>query len=128
MSTDLISVTRETPLDEAARLLERMHVHHLPVVNHAGALIGMVGPRELRRGAHGHVGDVIGREMILADAGDDILDVARLMIEHHVEAVPIVDDTGRAIGIVSYVDALDAMASEIERDEDPLAEVIELPV
>lgn len=128
MSTDLVTIPATATLDEAQRLLEHQHVRHLPVVDERGALAGMLSDRDLRGARAGTVADAITGDLIVAGVDDELCDVARLMVEHRVGAVPVVDDRGRAVGIVSYVDALRAMADEIEQAEDEdLMEVIELP-
>ena len=125
MSRDLITVTRQTPFDGVGAILHRMHVRHLPVVEEDGTLVGMLSDRDLHHAQAGAslVGDVLGPELLYARPFDDLLDVVRLMIDHRVGAIPIVDVRGRAIGIVSYVDALRAMADEPDADEPALEEI-----
>lgn len=127
MSQDLITINATTPFAKIGAILERMHVRHLPVVDDDGRLVGMVSDRDVHR-VHAvaeRAGDALGAELLFATPGDDLLDIVRLMIDHRVGAIPIVDDAGRAIGIVSYVDALRVMAEEPDRDDPPL-EVIDV--
>lgn len=47
MATDLVTVTPDTPLDEAADLMRQHAVHHLPVVSAAGEVVGIVTTSDL---------------------------------------------------------------------------------
>ena len=128
MSSDVITVHRSAPLATISSFLERMHVRYLPVVDDDGRVVAVISDREIHR-AQGHadrVADAVSGELCCAGPADDLLDVVRLMIEHKVGAVPIVEPGGRAIGIVTYVDALRAMADD-PGDEEPALEVIDLP-
>jgi CBS domain-containing protein len=49
MSTDLIVVPPETPLDECLRLMEKHRFYHLPVVDRQGRYRGMVSVKDLLR-------------------------------------------------------------------------------
>ncbi len=42
MSTPLTSVSQSTSLQDCARLMNKLKVHHLPVADDAGELIGMI--------------------------------------------------------------------------------------
>ncbi|HUN31159.1 MAG TPA: CBS domain-containing protein [Trebonia sp.] len=49
MTTHPVTVRPDTPVAEAARLMERHQVGCLPVVDESGKLLGLAGPRELLR-------------------------------------------------------------------------------
>jgi CBS-domain-containing membrane protein len=52
MSREVVTVTRETPLAEAARLLLRHRIGCLPVVSEAGVPVGLVTESDLLRAAY----------------------------------------------------------------------------
>jgi CBS domain-containing protein len=81
---------------------------------------------DLRHAVHAHVGEVPGHAEVHAAASDDLLDVIRLMVDHHIGAIPIVDDRGQVIGVITDVDALRAIADELD-GEDAAVEVLEIP-
>ncbi len=49
MSTDLITVTPETSIDECLRLLETHGIYHLVVVDAAGKSLGMISAQDILR-------------------------------------------------------------------------------
>ncbi|MCW5805231.1 MAG: CBS domain-containing protein [Deltaproteobacteria bacterium] len=111
-------------VDAAAVMFER-HVRHLPVVDAARAVVGMLSERDVRtavgdpvvyletRGrseAQPRVKDVMTRPALTVRFDEPLLGVARRFGDHHIGAVPVCDASGGLIGIVSYVDALRVLA------------------
>ena len=47
---------------------------------------------------------IMTRKLITVQADTPILEAANLMLQHHISGLPVVDDTGRLIGIVSEGD------------------------
>lgn len=130
MRTDVVTIPSSATLVDAHRLFERLHLRHLAVVGERGELVGMISERDVRGATAERVADVIHGDVIVATTDDALPHVARLLAEHAIGAVPVVDARGRTVGILSYVDALRAMANELgpagEIVEDGI-EVIELP-
>jgi CBS domain-containing protein len=42
MNSPLITVPQEATLQECSKIMKEKHIHHLPVTNEAGALVGMI--------------------------------------------------------------------------------------
>lgn len=49
MTTPVIAVTAEDPLEKAAELMSENHIHHLPVITADGHLAGMLAQSDLGR-------------------------------------------------------------------------------
>lgn len=49
-------------------------------------------------------GDVMTPDVVTVEPGARVDEIARLMLEHHISAVPVVDTAGRLLGIVSEGD------------------------
>jgi CBS domain-containing protein len=119
---------------EAARTMLRIGLRHLPVIDGAGGLVGMVSDRDLRGPMVGDdrptklittataIGEVMTREVITASPGDDLGAVAHKIVAHRIGAVPIVDSANRLLGILSFVDVLKRLVDDAARD----AKAIEL--
>ncbi|MBO4257815.1 CBS domain-containing protein [Streptomyces griseorubiginosus] len=62
------------------------------------------------------VSDVMTRSVVTARRGEVFKDIVRTMQDHRVSALPVVDDDGHVVGIVSEADLL---PKEEFRDSDP---------
>lgn len=114
-----VTISPEATVEAAVRTLEALEIRHLPVVDEEGELVGMVSDRDLR-GAMGasdgggvplaaHISDVMNTNVVQALPDDEVGDLAQLMVDQRIGALPIVDERGLLIGIVSYVDLLRSM-------------------
>lgn len=126
MSTNPITIGIEAPVRDAARLLYTLDFRHLPVVDDLGKLVGMLSDRDLRgisvpystaaeylgsgQGALDvRVGDLMSGGALAVRPDDEAADVVDLMLENKIGAVPVVEEGGNVVGIVSYVDVLRAL-------------------
>lgn len=126
MTEPAVSVGPTDSLLEAARLMVDHQVRHLPVVEQ-GAVVGMLSDRDIRTiagdpvryvespGGEGarmlNVRDAMAPTPLTIRADRPLTEVANRLADERVGALPVVDTGGRLIGIVSYVDALRALAS-----------------
>jgi CBS domain-containing protein len=108
------SVTPETSVREAARLMKEEDVGVLPVVERDGSdrLVGIISDRDiaLRHVAEGHdtsscpVREAMTSNVRTAREDDDVDDVMDLMGKEQVRRIPIVDERGGLVGIVAQAD------------------------
>lgn len=114
MTRNVECVTPQDDLAHAARMMRDLDVGLLPVVDSNDGslrLTGVITDRDiaLRHVAEGHgpecrVEEAMSRkDLVVARPDDDVDDVMRLMREHQVRRVPVVDD-GRLVGIVAQAD------------------------
>jgi hypothetical protein len=54
--------------------------------------------------------DIMTMRLVTADPGTPLLDLVRLMVDQHVDAVPIIAE-GQLVGIVTHDDVIRALAS-----------------
>jgi CBS domain-containing protein len=115
MSTEIVTVTRATSLDDAIALLLDKKVSGLPVVDDAMGLVGVITEKDmLELLAHGNpVGETVADHMtadVVTFAPDDSLyDVAECFRKRGFRRVPIVDG-GRLVGVVARRDVIRAIA------------------
>lgn len=66
----------------------------------------------------GTIGDFIGgrHEVYTCSPEDDVRDALKVMSEHHVSRLPVVDDDGRLEGLVSMSDVAQAEAPDQQRE------------
>jgi acetoin utilization protein AcuB len=124
MSRDVVTIEPAASCREAVARMHRARVRHLPVVDRAGLLVGIVTDRDLRHrlfvpGAFSAggpapldalLGTTVVREVMSSPAvvvapGDDLEAAARRMVEDRVGSLPVVE-TGRVVGIITETDLL----------------------
>jgi len=110
----------DTLLDAAARMADR-NVRHLPVVDGERHVVGILSDRDVRtvvgdwlrpfrpsdavvRARTCRVGDAMTRDVFVVNQDAPFDEVVRVFTDQRVGAVPVVDDTDRLVGIISYVD------------------------
>ena len=104
-------VTPETPVAEAAQLMETEDVGSLPILD-GEQLAGMVTDRDIviRAVAKGKdpkgmpVREVASRDLVTVHADDDLSDALQLMASHQERRLPVVDDDNTQVGIVAQAD------------------------
>ena len=104
-------VTPETPVSEAAQLMESDDIGSLPILD-GEKLAGVVTDRDIviRAVARGKdprgmpVREVASRELVTVRADDDLSDALKLMASQQVRRLPVVDDDNRLVGILAQAD------------------------
>lgn len=110
-------VSVEATIGEAYQLLRDRGFRHLPVVDH-GRLVGVLTDRDLRLAtssfsekphvATDPVSAVMSSPPLTADPLDPVEDAARIMREHKIGCLPVVDGQ-ELMGILTGMDLLDAL-------------------
>jgi magnesium transporter len=131
MTTEFVQVPETMTVDEAlagvrriARAGRREAMHNIYVTDAQGILRGVLSLRELLAAADGtRVADVAWEEVVSVPATTDRAEVARAVSEYDLVAVPVVDDGGRVIGVVTVDDVIDAIVEEQTEDVQKLGAV-----
>lgn len=132
MTTDVIAVSRETGLRDAARLMFRNRVSGLPIVDGAGALIGIITEadflkleverQEGTRGQGDTVGDVMSRGVVTVSPNVEIYEAAKIMAVQEVKRLPVVDEDNRLLGVISRSDIVSIFTRPDDVIEDEIRE------
>lgn len=109
MSRDVIKVLRDSDPSQARDLLLDHNLRALPVVDSEGYIAGFVGLRQLARPCR-RVCDVMV-EAVTASPQTLIARIVPRLTDGRANAIAIVDDEGRIVGIVTQTDVLAALAA-----------------
>ena len=110
MTSNPTAITPDTTAQEAARLLKTENVGALPIVED-GRLTAVVTDRDLAvrvlaegRGAETPVREVASQDLVTIDPQQNLDEAARLMAEHQVRRLPVVEEDGRLVGMLAQAD------------------------
>ena len=147
MTTKVVTVGPETPVNTIAALLLEKHVSAVPVIDEERRVLGIVSegdlmqreqpaprpswwlaafadPQELARKfvkIHGQrAKDVMSREVATVSEDTSLSDIAALLERHGIKRVPVVRDD-RLVGIVSRADLLRGLATRGLKPMTPVA-------
>ena len=138
MTTDVITVTPETPIAEIAKLLYTRRISGVPVVEPDGRIIGIVSEGDLMSHAqavgeqrrswwlsvfseqsmmardyvktHGRVArDVMTSDVVTIAPETSVPEIARTLEQHRIKRVPVVRD-GKLVGIITRGNLMQALA------------------
>jgi CBS domain-containing protein len=109
MTTTVITTTPDVSIQEISRLLSFHNVSGLPVLDQAGAPIGMVSEADLLGKRGTTVADIMSRELVSVSEETSLETVAQLMAQRRIKRVPVVRGQ-RVVGIVSRADIVRALA------------------
>jgi CBS domain-containing protein len=110
MTSDVKTATPSQSLTDAAMLMKQEDVGAIPVVD-GERLVGVVTDRDIvirgiADGSDPHaiqVGDIASRDVVTVRPDDDLDEALRLMAQHQVRRLPVVED-GRLVGVVATAD------------------------
>jgi len=114
MSREVLTVPVTAGLEEAAALIKEHDIRHLPVVE-GKKLIGLVTEGEIRGAIFPAMLEDIGvKDLMITDpitvTPDALLeDAVRLVYQHKIGCLPVVDRDGNLKGIITVVDMLAAL-------------------
>jgi CBS domain-containing protein len=109
MTSTVITVRADSRVEDAARLLAHHRISGLPVVNAAGALIGVVTEHDLIAKEGRTVAEIMSRGVVTVSPHTDVEEVAHLLSNHRIRRVPVVEGD-RLLGIVSRSDLVRQIA------------------
>ncbi len=110
MSTELTTLNQNASLAVARALFRQHRFRHVPVIQADGQLAGIFSDRDLMQ--HQNDDDIVPitklmrQQVLVASPQTEIRELARVMYEQRVGAVPIVDDGEKLVGIVTRSDIL----------------------
>jgi CBS domain-containing protein len=135
MTRDVVTVKRTTTLDETARKLSGLRISGMPVVDDEDRVIGVVGELDIimakqgkrggslrdlvrritgepvpKRKSGNHVGDVMSEPPITIRKEADVLEAARVLDARRIKRLPVVDEQGKLIGVISRADVVRGMS------------------
>ncbi len=126
MTRDVITIREDATVLDAKQTLEKYHIHHLPVVDEARRLIGVVTDRDVRSALPSDVlsdeetarerervlklkvAEIMTRNPVAVSPSHTLEDVLLLMERMPVGAFPVITEDRTIVGIISTRDLIRA--------------------
>lgn len=105
--SDPFSLSPRHLIRDALALMERYHISGVPIVEDDGRLVGILTNRDLRfEEDHDRpIGEVMTRErLITAPVGTTLAEAKRILAQHRIEKLPLVDGAFRLRGLITIKD------------------------
>jgi len=124
MTKDPITITENTSMIKAIHIMSERRFRRIPVVT-AGILVGMVTDRDLKEAspskatsldvhelyyllAELQVKEIMSRDPVSVSEDDTVEHAAQIMLEHTISGLPVVDGSGKVVGIITQSDVFRA--------------------
>jgi len=130
MTPQVVSIPPTMGIREAFFKMKENSIRHLPIVDEANKLIGIISDRELRRPnwvdeaqdiAHVYyldnsmlVSDVMITSVHVLHTYDTLNKAVTLLLDNHIGAAPVLDKTENLVGMLSAIDLLRALKDTID--------------
>lgn len=122
MTRRVVKVSMDDSLCEVREIFERSSFHHL-VVEDGKRVVGVVSDRDLLKNISPFLGKISEREqdaftlqrrvhqimtrkLVACSPGTTLAEAGRMMTEHNVSCLPVLDEHGVCVGIVTMRDML----------------------
>ena len=114
MNTDLTLAAPDWPLAKARVVLKEKRIGGLPVADKDGKLLGIITPDDINDAyllgkGEAEVREFMTRELITAAPGESFWEVFGKFSTHHKGRIPVVDETGTIMGIITRRDLIGGM-------------------
>lgn len=124
MTTAVITLNPNDSIDTAIRLFKSKKIRHIPIIKDKKIVVGILSERDILHYLSGTTDDysqqkqpinkseeikqLMKPEVLTASMDTDVRYIARLFVEQHIGAVPIVNEAS-LVGIISRSDVLGAV-------------------
>lgn len=144
MTSPAVTITPDTPFQEGLKLMRDKKFRRLPVVDHAGKVVGIVSERDLLHASPSpatslsvwevnyllwklKVSDIMTHSVLTINQNMPIEDAANLMVSHKIGGLPVVDDSGVIVGVITETDIFKAFVEMLGGGQPGLRLTVEVP-
>lgn len=110
MTSPVVTLGREATMGEARNLFRERRFRHVPILSATQRLAGILSDRDLLH----HLVDpdlspiraLVTERVFAASPDTEIREIARVLFEHHIGSMPVIDPQARLVGIITRSDIL----------------------
>ena len=106
MIYDPVTILKDNTVGDALQIMQENKIGGIPVVDNEGMRIGIVTNRDLRfqSDMERKIEEVMTKENIVTTHETDLKSAAKVLLENKIEKLPVVDNNGKLIGLITYRD------------------------
>jgi len=106
MIFDPITIDVNGTVADALSLMRDYHIGGIPVINDDGGLVGIVTNRDLRfeKNYARKISEIMTTKLITCNHETDLNAAAEILRKHKIEKLPIIDERGKLVGLITYKD------------------------
>lgn len=108
MISDPATISPDATIGDALEMMSKLKIGGIPVVDEEGMLVGIVTNRDLRFQEDDNVKvcDVMTSEGLITIKNSEFKreNVKEILLSHRIEKLPVIDDNGKLVGLVTYKD------------------------
>jgi acetoin utilization protein AcuB len=121
MTKDVITLTPETSMMKASKLMKEKRISRIPVVDDKGVLLGIVSDRDVKDASPSKattldmhelyyllseikLKDIMTKKVVTLRPGDTVEQAAVLLLENNIGGMPVVDEANKVVGVVTDSD------------------------
>jgi len=106
MIFDPVTISLDATVADAINLMSEYRIGGIPVIDSNGILKGIVTNRDLRfeNNKSRKITEVMTTNLITTNHQTNLKSAARILQKHKIEKLPMVDEDGKLIGLITYKD------------------------
>jgi CBS-domain-containing membrane protein len=125
MTKDVVTLTAETSMMKASKLMKEKNISRIPVVDDKGVLVGIISDRDIKDASPSKattldmhelyyllseikLKDIMSKKVITIRVGETVERAAVILSESNIGGMPVVDDAGKIVGVVTITDIFKA--------------------
>lgn len=127
MTSDVMTIDEDTSMMKASQIMKENNVRRLPVMQ-KGKLVGMVTDRDIKEASPSKattldvhelyyllselkVKDIMTKHIVTIGPEETVEKAAVKMLEHHISGLPVVNDKGKLVGVITQGDVFKVLVS-----------------
>ncbi len=121
MSTNVVTLTPDRSMMKASKLMKDNNISRIPIVDEQGKLVGLVSDRDIKEASPSKattldmhelyylvseikLKDIMTKDPVTVKPDETVEKAAVLMLEGNFGSLPVVDDDGKVVGIITDSD------------------------
>ncbi|MCC8034710.1 MAG: IMP dehydrogenase [Rikenellaceae bacterium] len=113
MIYDPVTISKDHTVGDALALMKENKIGGIPVVTEDKTLIGIVTNRDLRfqKDMAKPIDEVMTKDRLITTYNPDLQTASELLLQNKIEKLPVIDKSGRLVGLLTYKDITKVQAN-----------------